>query len=768
MDPGIITSQHALEGHHSRKFEYIGSGMEQLLRAIHDAEAIKVMPVDVALPPAESDDEEDQPHHSSMTIASLLASSSSSSIGSPLPPSHITSMTPAEVSIASILASSPLSRSSSNSSHHDEVTHKRKSEDMVKVAKQPKLSLTSTPNSIRAHVNTVTCLHACVAQKSYGSEKRFLCPPPVVHLHSSDLLTSDTRPTLSMSIVCNRNSNSSSTSLQSPSDKPLEQRTMLDEDGKGSFKYLHVAGTEKAKSFRLQLRVISDGHLLPEFESSPISIISKPSKKTAKARNQSSCILAGATIALFNRINSQTVRTKYLGALDKDKHGSARLGASNSTWTAFSIEVVRPSGSGSGEHPSSPHSITTAQSPITYGTTLQLVDTESGARSDPLIIRKVEKGFIVKDAAGPVSQMQKVALEKVTEDSYPGWYLSAACFAEGEGNSRYQVPQQRFAGSQSGQNAGSLASGISTLVGYQPAKLVSSSNLAAGSRQSQRPIASTAFSSSGDSQGNASVPLGDYMESVDDYLCWTIVGIARFQYSYTSDGHIVSVSLADNITEDPISLDRRIKARPRSRSTPSQAQLCNDIPTDQQGRQHYFTAAGPLPPMSPRDAGYSHTSPSLPTPNSETDQLTPKGVMNGTAYPIVSKADYKSAFQSLDLTVANFWSEDDRTTPVMEIWLGKSGPLPYKVLSVLPSGNSEKKRGRRRTLPETDTPATKDVVLTLDLPNARSMAIQQLGPDPVSVRTLELPILFVRNDGVVFFSGKSVRCCVDGEGWSLV
>jgi recombining binding protein (suppressor of hairless) len=133
-------------------------------------------------------------------------------------------------------------------------------------------------------------------------------------------------------------------------ERSLDQKTNLDNNMTGSFKFLHVTGTAKAKSFQLSLDIIepppsalsgessadgTPGRVWATFDSAPVTIISKPSKKTAKTRNISSCILAGGPVSLFNRINSQTVRTKYM-TID-----NTQLCASNVTWSAFNVNVVR-------------------------------------------------------------------------------------------------------------------------------------------------------------------------------------------------------------------------------------------------------------------------------------------------------------------------------------------------------------------------------------------------------------------------------------------
>ncbi len=183
-------------------------------------------------------------------------------------------------------------------------------------------------------MTTVICLHAAVAQKSYGSEKRFLCPPPVVHIEGPVWHLRSQQ--LSMSVVSENG------------ERSFEQKAPIDNNMTASFKFLHVTGTAKAKSFQLSLDVAepapnatgSESNALPgrvwaSFDSAPVTIISKPSKKTAKTRNISSCILAGGPVSLFNRINSQTVRTKYM-TIDH-----AQLCASNVAWSAFNVNVVR-------------------------------------------------------------------------------------------------------------------------------------------------------------------------------------------------------------------------------------------------------------------------------------------------------------------------------------------------------------------------------------------------------------------------------------------
>ena len=63
--------------------------------------------------------------------------------------------------------------------------------------------------------------------------------------------------------------------------------------------------------------------------------------------------------------------------------------------------------------------------PVTYGSQIVLSDTVSGTQTAPLVIRKVDKGRIAPDDGGPVSQMQKIALQRVNQDG-TRHYLSAA------------------------------------------------------------------------------------------------------------------------------------------------------------------------------------------------------------------------------------------------------------------------------------------------------------------------------------------------------
>ncbi|KAF9431080.1 hypothetical protein BGZ94_009466 [Podila epigama] len=350
----------------------------------------------------------------------------------------------------------------------------------------------------RYQMTTITCYHASVAQKSYGSEKRFLCPPPTVHINAPlDNASSglSSKPQVTMSVICDSTDGNSS----------LGQRSTLEDDQSSTFRFLYVTGTAKAKSFQLKMQVygrtcLPNGFVQPEgeesqnsaiaplpadmpepyavFDSAPISIISKPSKKTAKARNVSSCILAGSLVSLFNRINSQTVRTKYMTVHDGE------FCARNSTWSAFSVTIVSngPSCANRLGLPKSHHRQTNTQasSPITYGAEIILTETATGLQSDRLIMCKVENGKIIQGATGPICQMQKVALQStVRNKDGQAVYLSAV------GND-HQVGRYM-----------DHSTTAKTALRYQPSSLAQNSKLGS-----------------------------------DDFLCWTIVGISKFEYTY--------------------------------------------------------------------------------------------------------------------------------------------------------------------------------------------------------------------------------------------
>ncbi|RUP49152.1 hypothetical protein BC936DRAFT_143179 [Jimgerdemannia flammicorona] len=745
----------------SRKYQYIGGPMESLLSAIDIDNAAPIHLPSPSLmgekgpilpplsnynlpppsPPLSSSPPQEParqlsssyrsltvsipPNHTPMSISALLDSSSfASNAVAPSSPKQSTSMTATEYNIASILVSPPMSRPSFSQYQPGVVvgnqnaiftppsydngpsmpgnvdyiakssSHKRKWSDdqsfggeeerTAKIRRsirdqiapmQPPSSpvgdLPSPQHSPRASpsvaavtvptmMTTITCLHAAVAQKSYGSEKRFLCPPPVVTVHGPGIGDRNyaEKPQVSMSVVCETG------------DRSLEQKSMLDENMKGNFKYLHVTGTAKAKQFHLKLKVFGKSSTpYATFDSAPISIISKPSKKTAKARNVSSCILSNSPVSLFNRINSQTVRTKYMGV------ESNQLCAKNSAWSPFTISIVSPGSPSSSDTSSS----SSTSVPITYGTEIVLTDTETGISSEPLVIRKVEKGRVAQGACGPVSQMQKVALQRVSSAAgEPAMYMSAAgAFTE----------HQDVAGSN---NANSF-------LGYQQSRVVHIQGKPATAAQSP--------DSDGSAESITSTASSDVVEEVGDYLCWTIVGIAKFQYTF-------------------------FEALPTTPSSPS-------------------------------------TSPSSPTLSSNLTPITP--------FPTVTSLGYKPSTHTLELMTLNFSIPADhqqhqqQQQPPMEVWLGQHGPLKYRVMrrSASASGPSALQTTTTPSQLKNHLPTNLETSLVIDLPNTQDVVVanhDMLMVNAHGGRTLELPILFVRHDGIVYHSGRCLVCFVEVNG----
>ncbi|KAJ2312835.1 hypothetical protein IWW54_001861, partial [Coemansia sp. RSA 2705] len=389
----------------------------------------------------------------------------------------------------------------------------------------------------------ITCYYAAVAQKSYGGEKRFLCPPPAVlmygegysaHIahHSPMLLsvitdasaagkTEGSAPQLQGGAgLCERSSTlaraagKAGSSPDRPGDgarpstsahAPLKDQASFNERNVALFKNLHVTGMQKAKSFRLRLDLMTPpsiggplgGHdhgmwQVPQayasLGSGPVAIISKPSKKTAKARNQSSCIREGSLISLFNRINSQTFRTKYLNV----EHNTNRWVAQSHNWSPLEVVVLAAKGNSAAQRPAG------APCPLYYGSEIVLVESRRNFRSPPMVIHKVERGRLVENACSPVSQMQKIALQ--AKPAAPGdtpRYLKADVGhyspASGDANTpaRFDDPDG------------------SPELTFEP---LDSARL---SRTRAR-----------ESAGESGVEL-------DDAFCWTIVGISGFTYAFT-------------------------------------------------------------------------------------------------------------------------------------------------------------------------------------------------------------------------------------------
>ena len=168
--------------------------------------------------------------------------------------------------------------------------------------------------------------------------------------------------------------------------------------------------------------------------SNALSLVSKPSRKTVKARNLASCLTASDPFALYVRINSQTVRTKYLkmdGGADNPS-----LVSRTGQWTPFKFQVVSRAVASPSDLTSTtrryPEYDALTPDILTYGSIVRLVDLQTGVKSEPVKLVKVEKNeILVREKEGhPVSELQRVAFARVqggAEDLRGGarWFLSA-------------------------------------------------------------------------------------------------------------------------------------------------------------------------------------------------------------------------------------------------------------------------------------------------------------------------------------------------------
>ncbi|KAL0579164.1 hypothetical protein V5O48_002845 [Marasmius crinis-equi] len=300
-----------------------------------------------------------------------------------------------------------------------------------------------TPNRLAFGERTVIVMSSKVAQKSYGTEKRFLCPPPTAIMIGNswwgDVVRRGEDPKLCpphviVSISGEPAPQEGSIDWTSSSGKSFDisdPPTGTTYIGRCVGKQLFISDVdEKKKKVEALVKISAAGsddepeRVIGVFPSRPIKVISKPSKKRQSAKNLELCINHGSTISLFHRLRSQTVSTKYLcvsgsGSSFKGSDGSPLMGldqrtrattpsfiARTASWDPFVMYIVdvnKPAGGLEAPPPPPPQtdypspppnaiSFTNNGSPIPiyYNQTVVLQCLTSGVVSPVLIIRKVD------------------------------------------------------------------------------------------------------------------------------------------------------------------------------------------------------------------------------------------------------------------------------------------------------------------------------------------------------------------------------------------
>jgi len=374
-----------------------------------------------------------------------------------------------------------------------------------------------------------------------------------------------------------------------------------------------------------------------------------------------------------------------------------QLCASNVSWSAFNVNVVRRS----------QETQSLVPQPVTYGSEIILMDTHSGISTAPLVIRKVDKGKIVSDDGGPVSQMQKIALQRINQDG-TRHYLSAAGPMPGTAGTTLPSPGQ---------------SGSHPLIFQSP-------RVREDVKDGVRTVT----------------------DEVDDYLCWTIVGISKFQYTFFD-----ALGPRNAIPELPVTPFPTLFTAPVYRPANNALELTvsnffyeNPKMRTQTPLDVYLGSIGPLRTriyQTPLPGPLTNVSPFVqpltpPVEASATGSVDPQPSSNGapTSVPPIPPR-YISAGPLHTIVVVE-----------MPPLAGVINALKEDVLSPVDEAEDRAERGndaQESREGERDTGITPAVV-------------------PQQIAGRSLPLLFIRAlDGVGYHSGRTIACENVFEGMSL-
>lgn len=175
-----------------------------------------------------------------------------------------------------------------------------------------------------------------IALKSYGKEKRFICPPPTCQMigrawWSKTAVRGDYNPPLVNFSISDEETNVSDDSAAwlTTQGRVFADRTARGFHhgeqpflGKASAKNVYITdgapdGAQQKRSeviAKVDVKIQGvDPKTIGVFESKPIVIVSKPSKKTPSSRTSNVFLVKnGSTVSLYNRIKAQTNSTTFL------------------------------------------------------------------------------------------------------------------------------------------------------------------------------------------------------------------------------------------------------------------------------------------------------------------------------------------------------------------------------------------------------------------------------------------------------------------------